>query len=168
MKLSWSVTKPCQAEELSTGTQNFSAQFRLGQDENSDSSRISKDVSNPWAKPLCQILLQFKQNLCFLSSFLLAEVVPRLLGSGDRRGRSKGEFMAWITPVLHPAILAMPYPPSFSMKAGANTERCCPAPCSPPSHHFQNSPALPEPPVSDPNTALPIPYTFISVSLHLY
>lgn len=100
MKLSWSVTKPCQAEELSTGTQNFCAQFRLGQDEKSDSSRISKDISNPWARSLGQILLQFKQNLCFHSSFLLAEVVPRLLGSGDRRGRSEGEFVAWITPVL--------------------------------------------------------------------
>lgn len=57
---------------------------------------------------------------------------------------------------------------TFSMKAGASPERCWSAPCSPPSHPFQNSPALPEPPVSDPNTALPVPYTFISVSLHLY
>lgn len=43
MKLSWSLTNLCQAEDLSTVTQNFSAQFRLGKDEKSDSIRISKD-----------------------------------------------------------------------------------------------------------------------------
>lgn len=33
---------------------------------------------------------------------------------------------------------------------------------------FPEFPSSPRPPVSDPSTALPVPYTFISVSLHLY